>query len=110
MVDTTDYSNYCPEFMKVWVVRREELVRAGKNNLAELMESAYFGWIQGQAFFKSQSIDFTQHYDEMKKQSFHHAGLAGYRLGLTDAQSIMYNCGMHNIKGPIANKPEGFKE
>ncbi len=110
MVDLTDYSSYPKEFMEIWTVKREEYVCAGHNNLAQLMEATYFGWIQGQAFFKSQSIDFTQHYDEMKKQSFHHAGLAGYRLGLTDAQSIMYNCGMHNIKGPIANKPEGFKE
>ena len=110
MVDTTDYSNYCPEFMKVWVVRREELVRAGKNNLAELMESAYYGWVAGQTMLKTQEIDFTKNYEEMKRQSFHPSGLAGYRLGLTDAQAIMHNHGIVNIRGPIANKPKDFKE
>ena len=67
MVDLTDYSSYPKEFMEIWTVKREEYVCAGHNNLAQLMEATYFGWIQGQAFFKSQSIDFTQHYDEMKK-------------------------------------------
>ena len=106
----SDLSGYDPKFLEVWAVRREEYVRAGKNNLQELMDAAYYGWVAGQTMFKTQKIDFTQYYERMKEQSFHSAGIAGYRLGLTDAQAIMHNHGIVNIKGPIANKPEGFKE
>ena len=75
-----------------------ELVRKG----------ARIGWEMA----SGQEIDLTRKYSEMKEffGDSNRTSLAGYRLGITDAQSILFEHGIANTKGPIANKPEDFKE
>ena len=78
-------------------------------NQIELIKlGAAIGW----KMCADQKIDLTTKYAEIKEflGDGNRSSLAGYRLGITDAQNILFKYGITKTKGPIANKPEGFKE